>query len=288
MARRLAREAGRPGEGGVSRPADPAGDHARLEIVELPGGPVEYRALNWAERDPGAPVLVFLHEGLGSAAHWKDFPDAIAAGTGLPAIVYSRYGYGGSGPACLPRPVTYMHAEAQQVLPALLDVLDIARPLPVGHSDGASIALIFAGTGGRDLPGLVLEAPHVFVEELSLAGIREAKAAYEQGGLKQALARWHGDVEGAFRGWNDIWLSPAFRDWNIEDVLGGIACPVLQIQGEQDAYGTTAQLEAIRAGVAGPVRTLLLPDCGHAPHRDRRAAAAQAMIEFINEIKAGG
>ena len=252
--------------------------------VELPWGPLEYRALNWDGRDAARPVLVFLHEGLGAAAHWKDFPDAIAAATGLPAIVYSRYGYGGSGPAALPRPVSYMHEEGRRVLPALLAALCIARPIPVGHSDGASIALLYAAIAGAPLPGLILEAPHVFVEELSLTGIRDAKIAYERGGLKAALSRWHEDVEGAFRGWNDIWLSPAFRDWNIEEALPAIRCPILQIQGADDAYGSAAQLDAIRDGAGGPVRTVLLPDCGHAPHRDQRRAVERAMIEFVNEI----
>lgn len=253
-----------------------------LATVELRWGALEYRRIG--APTASGPTLVFLHEGLGAAAHWKDFPDAIAADTGLPAIVYSRYGYGGSAPARLPRPTRYMHEEGQQVLPALLEALAIRRPLLVGHSDGASIALIHAALPGEGPVALVLEAPHVFVEEISLEGIRQARTAYEDGRLKPGLARYHRDVEAAFRGWNDVWLDPAFRDWNIEDMLPGIRCPILQIQGRDDAYGTAAQLAAIEANAGGPVRTLLLPDCGHAPHRDQRDAVAAAMTGFIREI----
>lgn len=252
------------------------------QTVDLAWGPVELRAIGARRGD--RPVLVFLHEGLGAAAHWKDFPDAVAAATGLPAIVYSRYGYGGSGPASLPRPVAYMHVEGQEVLPALLAALGIERPILVGHSDGASIALIHAAMPGGNPLALVLEAPHVFVEELSLAGIRAAKTAYESGPLKDALGRWHQDVEGAFRGWNDIWLNPDFRAWNIEGVLKMIRCPILQIQGRDDAYGTAAQLQSVELESGGPVQTLLLDDCGHAPHRDQHAAVAQAMVAFIRRI----
>ena len=156
----------------------------------------------------------------------------------------------------------------------------------VGHSDGASIALIHAAMPDSDPLALVLEAPHVFVEELSLAGIRDAKTAYEEGGLKDALARWHVDVEGAFRGWNDIWLNPDFRAWNIEGVLKMIRCPILQIQGRDDAYGTVAQLQSIEAESGGPVQTLLLDECGHAPHRDQRTATAEAMTAFIRRVAA--
>jgi len=257
-----------------------------LSRLDLPWGPVEVRTIAGAAPGGEIPTLVFLHEGLGCAALWKDFPDAVAGATGLPAIVYSRYGYGASGPAALPRPVGYMHDEGRQVLPALLAALDIRRPLLVGHSDGASIALIHAARQDPDPVALVLEAPHVFVEDLSLAGIRNARTAYDEGGLKASLARHHRDVEGAFRGWNDIWLDPAFRDWNLEALLPAIRCPVLQIQGRDDAYGTAAQLDAIAAGAGGPVRTVLLAECGHAPHRDQRAATERAMIEFIREVAA--
>ncbi len=257
-------------------------DDAGWQTARLEWGPVELRAIGARRGD--LPVLVFLHEGLGAAAHWKDFPDAVAAATGLPAIVYSRYGYGGSGPAPLPRPVAYMHVEGQEVLPALLAALDIERPILVGHSDGASIALIHAAMPERNPLALVLEAPHVFVEDLSLAGIRDAKTAYEAGSLKSALERWHQDVEGAFRGWNDIWLNPDFRAWNIEGVLKMIRCPILQIQGRDDAYGTAAQLQSIEVEAGGPVQTVMLDACGHAPHRDQRAAVEQAMTAFIRRV----
>ncbi len=243
----------------------------------------------WAGPDPGLPpALVFLHEGLGSATLWRDVPAMVADRTGHRALTYSRQGYGASDPVPLPRPVTFMHDEARGPLPRLLDALGLDRPILVGHSDGGSIALIFAATWPERVAGLVLEAPHVFVEDCSVDSIARMKEVYETTDLKTRLARYHGEnTECAFRGWNDVWLTPAFRAWSIEDLLPHVTCPVLVIQGEQDEYGTVAQVEAIARQVAGPVDTRLLSNCGHSPHRDQREATVEAMAEFIARVAAG-
>jgi len=192
----------------------------RLECVRIRGA-------------KSAPTLVFLHEGLGSVALWKDFPARVAEATGCPVLVYSRAGYGRSSPAVLPRVPNYMHVEALTVLPALLDRLGIADPVLVGHSDGASIALLHAGSGSRPVRALVALAPHVFVEDMSIASIDEVRRQYETTDLREKLARRHADPDAAFRGWNDVWLAPAFRSWNIEACLPGVRCPLLLIQGGQ-------------------------------------------------------
>jgi pimeloyl-ACP methyl ester carboxylesterase len=239
---------------------------------------------------PGAterPTLVFLHEGLGSVALWKGFPDLVVEATGCPAVVYSRYGYGESEALAAPRRVDYMHREALQVLPDLLAQLGIANPILIGHSDGASIALIHAGAGKWAVRGLVAIAPHVFVEDISIAAIAQAKAAFETTGLPAKLGRFHRDVVSAFRGWNDIWLHPDFRAWNIEDYLPTLACPVLLIQGEDDQYGTMAQISAIERQVAGPVRTVKLAACGHSPHVEQKAATLEAIAAFVARVTSG-
>src|SRR5712691_4848017 len=181
-------------------------------------------------RDEAASTLVLLHEGLGSLALWRDFPARLAAATGSATLAYSRLGYGRSDALSAPRRVDYMHEEALETLPALREALAIADPILVGHSDGASIALIHAGAGRWPVRGLILEAPHVFVEDVTVASIAAAKEAYRTTDLRTRLARYHGDVDGAFRGWNDIWLDPAFRAWNIEASLPNIECPTLVIQ----------------------------------------------------------
>ncbi|MFB7483861.1 alpha/beta fold hydrolase [Streptomyces anulatus] len=244
--------------------------------IELKRGPVEYRRI--AGRDDLAP-LVFLHEGLGCVAMWGRFPDALARASGRPALVYSRHGYGGSGPARTPRPVTYLREEATDVLPELLDRLGLERPVLVGHSDGASIALLHAGV--RPVSALVLIAPHVFVEPETLAGIVAARAAYRDGPLAGRLAGFHDDPDTAFHSWADVWLSPAFRDWNIEDELHGVEAPVLLIQGERDQYGTVRQLHAVERGVAGPARLVEPAGCGHSPHLERPAETLEAVAGFL-------
>jgi pimeloyl-ACP methyl ester carboxylesterase len=253
-----------------------------MPILSLEGHAIEYAEIPATRA--GAPDLIFLHEGLGSVAAWRDFPARLAADTGARAIIYSRRGYGKSDPVLLPRQPDYMHRAALEELPALRQALGIANPILIGHSDGGSIALIHAGAGRWPVRALILEAPHVFVEELSLAGIAAAKQAYDSGALKSRLARAHDHVEPMFRGWNDIWLSPQFRDWNIESSLPTIACPVLAIQGADDQYGTLAQIAAIERGVGGACEKLVLASCGHAPHRDREAATREAMAGFIARV----
>jgi pimeloyl-ACP methyl ester carboxylesterase len=224
---------------------------------------------------------VFLHEGLGSAGLWRDFPRRVAEAVGRPTtLVYSRLGYGRSAPVSRPRPVTYMHDEALEALPSLLGETGIDRPVLVGHSDGASIALIHAGAGFA-VDTLVLLAPHVFVEDRSIAGIEAATVAYEHGDLRRRLARHHDDVDGAFRGWNDVWLSPSFRSWDITGVLPAITCPVLVVQEQEDPYGTLAQVDAIERGVSGPVERLVLPGTGHSPHLDHPDEVVAAIMSVL-------
>ncbi|MBT6309640.1 MAG: alpha/beta hydrolase [Rhodospirillaceae bacterium] len=235
-----------------------------------------------APHDGDSPALVFLHEGLGSAGLWRGFPAQLTAETGLPALVYSRYGYGGSDVLAGPRNVDYMHVEAQEALPVIRDALDLDDVILVGHSDGASIALIHAAQ--HPVRGLILEAPHLFVEDESIAGIEDAKAAYETTDLSDRIARRHTDGEATFRGWNDIWLSPAFRDWNIEEYLPAITCPTLVIQGVDDEYGTEAQPATIGRESSGPVDAVMVPDCGHAPHRDATEGVLDVMADFANAL----
>jgi pimeloyl-ACP methyl ester carboxylesterase len=230
-----------------------------------------------------APTVVMLHEGLGSIAHWRDFPARLAARTGCGVLAYSRYGYGNSDRLTEKRPVDYMQREAEVALPSLLAQTAIQQPVLLGHSDGASIALIFAGRYPTAAKALILEAPHVFVEDLSIKSIAEARAAYLGTDLPAKLARYHAHADDTFWGWNDIWLDPRFRSWNIEEYLAPIACPVLLIQGEDDQYGTKRQLEAITARLPS-AEILLLPHCGHAPHRDQPEAALDRMANFIASL----
>jgi len=232
---------------------------------------------------PG-PTLVFLHEGLGSVALWRDFPRRVAEATSRPTLIYSRAGYGRSTALARARTPRYMHDEGLTTLPGLLDALDLVEPILIGHSDGASIALIHAGANVRPVRALVAMAPHVFVEALSVTGIEQARLAYEGNALRAKLARYQADVDSAFRGWNDIWLSPAFRDWNIEALLPGISCPLLLIQGRDDEYGTLAQLNAIERQVSGPVERVELDDCRHSPHRDQPEATLAAIADFVSRL----
>jgi pimeloyl-ACP methyl ester carboxylesterase len=252
-----------------------------MAFLALADQRIEYEAIGAVG---AAPPLVFLHEGLGSVAMWRDFPAALARATHCPAIVYSRPGYGRSLPRRAPLGADYMHREALETLPALRAALGLGEPILIGHSDGGSIALIHAGVGSWPVRALVLEAPHVFVEETSLASIAAAETAFATGDLKPRLARYHDDPETAFRGWNDAWLSPEFRRWNIEEYVAGIRCPVLLIQGEDDPYGTLAQLDAIERRLSAPCERLVLPHCGHSPHRDQRAATLAAMATFIARV----
>jgi pimeloyl-ACP methyl ester carboxylesterase len=233
---------------------------------------------------PDLPPLVFLHEGLGSLALWRDFPHRVAAACGgRTTLVYSRAGYGQSPPARLPRPVTYMHDEARVALPPVLADAGVERPVLVGHSDGASIALLYAAAG-HPVTALVLLAPHVFVEDRTIAGIEAATRAYDQGPLRTRLARHHADVDATFRGWSDIWLSPGFRSWDITAALPAITSPILLIQEADDPYGTVAQLDAIESGVGAPVTRLVVPGTGHSPHESAPDEVATAIATFLEDI----
>ena len=235
-----------------------------------------------------APTLVFLHEGLGSIAQWKDFPADLVAATGLTGLVYERWGFGGSEPLVLPRPSDYLHREAEEALPEVLAACGIARPLLVGHSDGGSIALLYAAAHPESPVACITEAAHVFVEEVTLAGIREADALWHSTTLRERLARYHGDqTETVFRGWTETWLRDDFRDWRMTDRLGAITCSLLVMQGADDQYGTLAQVKAIVEGSAGPAMPQIVPDCGHAPHAERPEVVLAAMAEFIAAVTAG-
>ena len=244
---------------------------------------LEYVRLRSAHPRDGAPPIVFLHEGLGSLAMWKDFPQKIADATGCEAVVFSRAGYGRSDPAKLSRDTRYMHDEGLHVLPAFLTALGLERPILFGHSDGASIALICAGGTATQLSGVVVMAPHVLVEDISVESIAQAKVAWQTTDLPARLGKYHADVEAAFWGWNDIWLHPDFRAWNIEEYLPGIAVPVLAIQGEDDEYGTMAQIDRIAAQTRD-VELVKLADCRHSPHKDQPEAVIEAVGDFVARI----
>ncbi len=233
-----------------------------------------------------APTLIFLHEGLGCVAMWRDFPQELAAATGCRALVYSRLGYGRSDPCPLPRSVSYMHDEGLEVLPELLTVAGIREYILIGHSDGGSIALIFAGgTPATSLRGVITEAAHVFCEELSVQSIEAAKDAFQHTNLREKLIKYHGNnVDCAFWGWNGVWLDPEFLHWNLEEYLPRINVPLLVMQGQDDQYGTIAQVEAIARQAGAGAEVVMLPACGHSPHREQRAATFEAMKNFVAEI----
>jgi pimeloyl-ACP methyl ester carboxylesterase len=252
-----------------------------MPFVVAAGHKLEYE---WIEGEADNPALVFLHEGLGSVRQWRDFPARAAAATGCPALVYSRYGYGDSDVLAEPRVgVRFMHDEALLALPQVLSRLGIESPVLIGHSDGASIALIYAGAG-HPARGLVALAPHVFVEDISVRSIEQAKRQFETTDLPGRLARYHRDPRKTFYLWNDAWLDPEFRSWNIEEYLPGIRCPVLAIQGEEDEYGTMAQLEAIALQVGGRCEILKLARCGHSPQREQPEATLAAIAGFVNGL----
>lgn len=249
--------------------------------IRIAGRDIEYRRIA-SEGD--APTIVFLHEGLGSLGLWRDFPGALCARLGYGGIVYSRYGNGFSQALDAARTAEYMHDEARIALPELLDALGLEKPLLFGHSDGASIALIFAGTFPERVSALVLEAPHVVVEPLSLASIAKIREAYRVESLRERMRKHHADVDRTFFGWNDVWLCDAFASWNIAGFLEPILAPALCIQGSDDEYGTVAQVDAIAAGSGGAVDRLILDHCGHAPHRDRAHYVRDATAAWIENL----
>ncbi len=248
-------------------------------FLRIGASDLEYRMIGPAPAD--APTIVMLHEGLGSAALWGDFPDKLQAATGAGVLVYSRAGYGASTPVKLPRPLDYMQIEALQVLPKLLDRIGFRRGLSVGHSDGASIAAIYAGSHqDHRVQGIAMIAPHFIVEDISVKSIAEIKTAYETTNLREKLSRWHNDVDNAFYGWNGAWLDPKFRDWDISDYLAYIRVPVAIVQGADDQYGTMRQVEIARQECYCPVDVTMIAGAGHSPHREAPEVTLKAIADF--------
>ena len=254
-------------------------------MLDLGDQQLEYR---WVGPRPNAaPTLVLLHEGLGCVGLWGDFPERLAAATGLGVFLYSRAGYGASSTIALPRPINYMDPEAKTVLPRVLQAIGFQRGLLIGHSDGASIATIYAGsTEDHRISGLVLIAPHFFAEEMGLVAIAQAKVAFESGDLRQRLARWHQNVDAAFKGWNGAWLDPGFRAWDITDALAYIRVPVAIIQGVDDQYGTQRQIAVAEEQCYCPVEVTLLDGVQHAPQRESPDRVAQVIAEFAKRTLA--
>jgi pimeloyl-ACP methyl ester carboxylesterase len=252
-------------------------------FLDLGAMRLEYRMIG--ARPDAAPTLVLLHEGLGSVGLWGDFPQELAAATGAGVFVYSRAGYGRSSPAKLPRPVSFMHDEARAVLPRVLDAIGFRRGLLVGHSDGASIAAIYAGSvQDHRVRGLALMAPHFFTEDMGIAEIVRAKAAFEQGNLRAKLARLHADPDNAFHNWCGPWLDPEFRNWDLTDALAHIRVPMLIVQGENDQYGTARQIEVAQEECYCPVEVVLLPNTRHAPYREAPEPTLRTIADFANRL----
>jgi pimeloyl-ACP methyl ester carboxylesterase len=254
------------------------------DFVSIGGARLEYA---WHGPPPAqAPTLVFLHEGLGSISQWRTFPVELCSRLGCGALVYNRCGHGKSDSLTGPRSPGFMHDEAMTVLPQLLEVFEIRRPILVGHSDGASIALIHAGSGAGDPFALILEAPHVFVEDVTVARIAELRDLYQTSDLRTRLARHHGaNVDTLFQYWTDVWLHPEFRAWNIEDYLPDVKCPALIIQGKQDEYGTDRQVNTLVAALGGRCEGIMLDHCGHAPHTDQRATVEGIIVRFVRGLE---
>lgn len=262
-----------------------SGDAPVVHEVVLAGGPVEVLELPAIGAGVGRAPLVFLHEGLGSLRLWRDLPQRVHAATGRRTVVWSRHGYGRSAVVTAPRDVDYMHVEAREALPELLAVLGVDHPVLLGHSDGASIALIHAGTPAcPPVTALVLLAPHVVVEDESVAGIEAAREAFLSGDLERRMARHHRDPAATFWGWNDVWLSDAFRSWDITALLVDVTCPVLAIQGHDDPYGTLRQLDLLEDGVRGDVTRVHLDACGHAPHLEHPEATLRSVLAFLDVV----
>jgi len=259
----------------------------RTGCIELAGQRLE--TAWWGEGPETAPTIVLLHEGLGCVALWRNFPAQLTAATGCGVFAWSRRGYGASSPIALPRPVSYMHDEAREWLRPVLDAAGVRRCILLGHSDGGSIAAIYAGSVQDDrVRGLALLAPHFLVEEVSLAGIREARGRFLNSDLRARLARYHKDVDGAFWGWNQAWLDPAFRDWNIEAEVARIRIPMLIVQGTSDPYGTVEQLRVAQWLALGPVEGLVLDGIGHAPHLEATEATVAAVADFVHRRLGSG
>ena len=254
------------------------------DILTIGDMNLEYRIIESLETSQR--TIVMLHEGLGCIRLWYDFPERLAAATGWRVVVYSRIGYGGSSPCTLPRSVSYMHDEAQKVLPAFLDRIGFASGVLLGHSDGASISAIYAGTHDDErLHGLILIAPHFFIETVGLAAIESARLAFIEGDLRSRLARYHGkNVDCAFWGWCDAWLDPAFRTWDIRSYLPRITQPILGLQGDHDEYGTLDQLATLERHCRAPVKRLVLSGCRHAPHLEQPEKTLTGIRALIQDL----
>ena len=241
----------------------------------------------WGPTPEQAPTVVLLHEGLGCVQLWRDFPAALQIATGCGVFAYSRFGYGSSAPITLPRSINYMHNEALDILPDVLDKAGIRRAILVGHSDGGSIAAIHAG-GVQDprVAGIVMMAAHFFVEDLNIAAIAQIATAYETGDLRARLARYHGDVDGAFYGWNHAWLDPSFRTFDITGYLKAIRIPVLALQGSEDPYGSDEQLHVLVRHTRVPTKIMLIPEARHAPHAEKPGETLSVIADFIRECLA--
>ena len=261
-------------------------DHASTSFVTAGSQKLHLRQIE-GER-PGAPTLVFLHEGLGTIAVWDDVPEAVCLATGCPAVIYERPGYGASDPRSLPWPADVLEQEAEIVLPALLDALSIDRAVLIGHSDGGTIALLCAAAFPERVCAVITLAAHVILDDLTYAGVAALNRNWREGALRPELERIHGPgVETLFRGWSGLWLDPGRRAWSIVDRLPRITCPVLAIQGADDEYGLPAQLDAIVAGVAGPAERSLIPNCAHDPHHQARAVVLERMATFVRSRGSG-
>ena len=255
---------------------------AESPVLDIKAGGKRLRAVSYGPVPKNAVTAIFLHEGLGSIAQWRDFPDRIADAIDCAVIVYERLGHGGSAPLEEARPPDYHMQEAKFVLPDVMDAFGVERAIFVGHSDGATIGLLFAALHPERTLGVIAEAPHVFIEEISLEGIRAAREDFDTGTLRGRLQSYHGEnTDSMFDAWADTWLNPAYRDWSVEDQLPAVKAPVLLVQGENDEYGTAEQLKRVADGVSGPSETLLLPDCGHAPHFEKREEVFEATLRFI-------
>jgi pimeloyl-ACP methyl ester carboxylesterase len=252
-------------------------------FIDLPPLRIEYRMAG--PRPAEAPTLILLHEGLGSAAMWGNFPEKLAAATGFGVFVYSRIGYGNSSPAELPRSLDFMHVEAQHVLPRLLDAIGFRQGLLVGHSDGASVAAIYGGTvQDHRVRGLVLMAPHFIVEDITIQSIGEIRQAFDTTDVRQRFQRWHADADATVRGWTDVWLKNDFHAWDITDVLAYIRVPMLIIQGDEDHYGTVRQIEIAQQECTCPVEVLLMPGIKHVPHREATGQTLTAIAGFGGRV----
>jgi pimeloyl-ACP methyl ester carboxylesterase len=248
-------------------------------FLELDGLRLEYRMVG--PRPDETPTLILLHEGLGCAAMWGDFPQRLSDATGLGVFAYSRVGYGQSSPATLPRTLDFMHVEARRTLPCLLNEIGFRRGLLIGHSDGASIAAIYAGSvEDHRVRGLVLMAPHFIVEDVTINSIREIRRAFDTTDVRARFARWHADPDATVRGWTDVWMTNDFSVWDIREDLAYIRVPILIIQGEHDHYGTERQIEIAREECYCPVDTLLIPGIQHVPHREAPERTLAAIAEF--------